>query len=71
MAYNRIIQTQSNSKNQDISQRISNQQDQRYKTGDLQFQIRLNNSKYPPYSVCGQIGHSNKGCYEVIDYPDR
>ncbi|KAM7499356.1 hypothetical protein LguiA_023770 [Lonicera macranthoides] len=39
-------------------------------SGNRPNDSRGSTSKYPPCSVCGLTGHSKKGCYEIIGYPD-
>ncbi|KAM7531655.1 hypothetical protein LguiB_035065 [Lonicera macranthoides] len=39
------------------------------RTNDLHSMAQCSTYKYPPCSVCGLMGHSKKGCYEIIGYP--
>ncbi|KAM7463370.1 hypothetical protein LguiA_031491 [Lonicera macranthoides] len=44
--------------------------EKRLSSGNRPNDSRGFTSKYPPYFVCGLTGHSKKGCYEIIGYPD-
>ncbi|KAM7470553.1 hypothetical protein LguiA_008736 [Lonicera macranthoides] len=44
--------------------------EKRLNSGNRPNDSRGSTSKYPPCSVCGLTGHSKKGCYEIIGYPD-